>query len=310
MVPKDSTITLTFKVDTPVLDYELNSNGSGVASSLEGIQLTLNAAGDVTAKGAQSGNSVATPTLSNAQGNNMYLVRSVPKITLNETGGTFAASTAPKDMHTFTVSADSSGDVGLFAVSYGVSTSSATITEAYLYESGTKVASFVSTSSPIMNNFTDGASPEWEGILTFVLTTDGAVPNNAFNPSRSPSNVLPTNAVIGAGSTRTYTLKGTIECANECLGASNTGTVVVRFLSDSAAVGTSPTTTKALYESGTTVNYNVSLLWTDFWRTPGGRSSTTATITEQWINGYLLKNSSGNYLETTSTGATWSKASQ
>ncbi|OGY44767.1 MAG: hypothetical protein A2731_00160 [Candidatus Buchananbacteria bacterium RIFCSPHIGHO2_01_FULL_39_8] len=309
VIGKDKTVTLTIKADTPVLNYELNGDGANKPSSYQGFQLKINAVGDITAKGAQSGDELvaASKTVTSANGNNMYLTRSVPTFTLSEAGGTFPASTATKDLHSFTVSADSAGDIGLYSVSYEVSTSSATATDIYLYSGGTKIATATTTGGPVTSH-TDDASPEWKDILTFILTTNGEIPAN--------TNVLAAESVILAGQSRTYTVKATVQCADGCLGSGNTGSIILKFLGDGSQVSTAPVAARTREIDGggagaSGYEYEYSLLWTDWWRMPDlQRSSTTASNTEQWLNGYLVNDNSGNYVLPTSTGATWSKAAQ
>ena len=312
VVPKDGTVALTFKIDTPALNYELNGDGSGLPSSLQGIQLSINSNTDVTAKGVSSGSTISSSSLSvsSANGNNMYLVKSFPIITLTETSGTFPAATNIKDLHLFKVTADSTGDLGSFQVSYEVTTATATVTDPFLYEGSTKLATASTTV------ITHGDLSGNKSNMKFVLTTDGLELLNG--PIANGSNALPAESVIQAGQSRTYTFKATIECKpSNCLGSANTGTVIVKFLGDNAQVGTAPVTARASTMTMGTVGtnsgflYERSMLWTDWWRTPTfQRSSTTASNTEQWINAYLVTDQLGNNLQNTSSGSIWSKSAQ
>lgn len=295
VVPKGEVITLILKADTATVNYKNNSKGA----SLQSIAVKINAGGDVTAKGAESGDTVSA-TLSNATGNTQYLVRTMPTITLDETGGSIAGgSISGSILHEFTVSANSAADLGVLSVSYLISTTTATISNVFLFQGGAKVATATTTDI--------SAS---KAIYTFILTTDGAQVNSAEN------NVLPAKAIITKGSSRTYQLKADVECNTvNCNAGSNAtgGTISVKFLGDGSAVTTSPVAADSFtgdFVDGSThdLAYEYSFLWTDFWRTPTTkRSSTTATVTEQWLNGYLVQQANGNDLEATSSGANWVK---
>jgi len=303
-VPKDDYITLTVKVDTPVLNYKQNGgNSSGLPTSFEGFSIKINAAGDVTAKGVQSGGDI-TPTISSAEGNSMYLVRSYPTITLDESGGSIVAGDNTEDLASFTVAANSSGDVGVFSVSYYISTTTASLSNVYLYEGGTKVAT---ASSTVISSGSGGSGHE--EVATFVLTDDGAAWD--WTGPTSTDDVLPNESIIDAGSSKTYTLRADVECNTiDCNAATNPtgGSVNVKFLGDDSIVGADAIAASDTIEDPDAYVYEYSFLWSDFWRTPTLKNaSTTATSTEQWLNGYKLKTSSGNYLEATSTGAKWSK---
>lgn len=289
VVLKGETITLILKADTATVDYKNNSKGS----SFEDLTVKISAAGDMTVKGAESGDSI-TPNVTSASGNAQYLVRTIPVIQLSEDNGNWVTSGGTTDLASFTVTANSAGDVGIHSVSYFISTSTATLTNVFLYEGGAKVATAVVTAIGV------GTLGQGSEISNFVLTTDGLVPDS------TGSNVLPQKAIVTAGASRTYTLRADIECAIvNCNEATATGgSVTVKFLGDDASIAGGPAPTAA-----TTHVYESSFLWSDFWRTPTlQRSSTTATVTEQWLNGYLIQQANGNDLEATSTGARWTRS--
>jgi len=297
VVSADDYTTITLKVDTSEVNHKIGSRGE----SLEGFALKINAAGDVTAKGAQSGVAV-TPTVSSATGNNMYLVRSFPTVTLDEDGGSIVAGTQTLSLYSFTVDADSAADIGLGAVSFQLSTTTATVSNLFLYQGGTKVAT---ASTTIVRSGPEASGVGHVSVEVFVLTTDGAVPGT------DGTNVLPSQSLISAGGSKTYTVKGSVECSvDSCSNATNPtgGSVVLNFMGDDAAVGTAPVKLYTLVNSADEYIWAYSMMWTDWYRTPTlKRSSTTASNTDQWINGYLVKDELGNNLEATSTGANWSK---
>ena len=309
VVPKDSTTLITVKGDTANSNYELGSTGA----SGQGLSVKINAVGDVTAKGAQSGTTLTSTslTLSNAAGNSMYLFRSTPTITPNDQLGsdkvssqTLLGGSLEYELYKFKVTAssvsdteDTGGGIGLHSVSFLFSTSSATATEVFLYDGSTKIAA--ATSSPA-THLTNNRQSDVQ-VLTFVLTTNGAV--------ETFQTMLPNNSLIAAGYSKTYTLKGTITCgtlgANDCSGTSGTGSVSVQLLGDGSVATTLPTT---ITKDPATMAFDRSIQWADWWRTPVLKNaSTTATITEQWANGYLVKNSTGQDLAATSSAVTISR---
>ena len=307
-IPKDTSVALTFKIDTPDVNYELITN----ADSFKGIQLKVNAAGDIVAKGTQSGTELAAAnkTVNSANGNNMYLVRSRPTITTDDqlsdgiksktlTGGT----TSGAALYRFKVNADRAGHIGLGRVSFLVSTSTATVTNMQLYSGGVLVATATSSNTAVI----DGSLSSGASIQDFFLTINGLQPSGVNFTNMLP----PTESLISAGGSRTYELRGDISClAVNCSGSGQSGSVNVQLLGDGASVGTAPVKAAATLAAATreTLLYENSLLWTDLWRTrKDAFASSTASNTEQWLNGYLVKDSAGNNLASTSTSATLSR---
>lgn len=304
VIPKDGSMILTFKVDTPDVDYELSTN----ANSFQGFQLKINAAGDIVAKGAQSGAELAaaSKTVTSANGNNMYLVRSRPTVTPDaqlsdgiKSKTLTSGTTSGAALYRFKVAADSAGDIALFRVSFLVSTSTATVTNMYLYSGGTLVATATSSENSLLTNNDQGDV----SIVDFFLTNGGGIPGVTL---------LPAEALITAGGSRTYEMQGDISCTQAMCGSSTkSGSVAVQLLGDGATVGTGPVSAITALTTGTTrltLLYERSFIWSDLWRTNSEKiASTTATSTEQWLNGYLVKDSAGNNLASTSTAATYSR---
>ena len=308
VIPKDGSMILTFKVDTPNVDYETSTN----ANSFQGFQLKVTAVGDIVAKGADSGTELAAgnKTVNTANGNNMYLVRNRPTITTDDqlsdgiksktlTGGI----TSGAALYRFKVTADSAGDIGLFRVSFLVTTSTATVTNMQLYTGGVLVGTATtSNTAAITANLSSGAT-----IQDFFLTINGGQPSGVGFTNMLP----PIESVITAGASRTYEVRGDINClAVNCSGSGHSGSVNVQLLGDGAAVGTAPAVATSTLAAVTreTLLYERSFLWTDMWRTRKDQfASSTASNTEQWLNAYLVKDSAGNNLASTSTSATYSR---
>src|SRR3989344_1512383 len=290
VVPKDSSVLITVKVDTQDANYELGS----VATSGIGSKIKINAAGDVIAKGSQSGATLAagSKTINNASGNAMILFRSAPVITPNDqlptgekvVGGTLQNNTETA-LYRFKVTAGSTGDIGLASVAFLVNTTTATITGMKIYESGVQVAVDLFGAHQ-----TDNANNDAH--VTIFLFDDG-------------DDTLIQNGVVSMGTSKLYELRGQLYCTGAaCTEVKVGGTAGFQLLGDPFQMTTLP---NSVSRTAATIAFDRSIQWTDFWRTPVLKnSSTTATQTEQWSNGYLIKDSTGKDLAATSTGVTWS----
>ena len=316
VVAKDTSVLVTLKIDTATADDERQL---GKGESGEDLAVKINAAGDVTAKGAQSGDTLDTgKTVTSAAGNAQYLYRSVPVIVPNKelSGGvsnvTLLAGTNDYDFYKFKVTAGSTGDIGLYSFAFVVTTSTATVTEMYLYKDSVLLAT-ASTTQNITNATEPGNSEVW--LTTFALTDDGSIPivtGAPEDPSVGTGGVgiadvfLPIEAVVPAGQSYTYTLKGKINCSNVgCSGSTGSGSASFQLLGDGSVQSTLPDTATILNAEAV---YERSIQWTDFYKTSIlQRSSTTATWTAQWSNGYLIKDSTGNNLAATSVASTISR---
>lgn len=295
VVPKDSTKDYTLKVDTSAVNYFTGSKGA----SAQGFQLKINAAADVTAKGAESSASV-TPNLVPTF-NSFTLYKSVPTVATNEdlgadkvSSGTLNAGTeSSKDLYKFKVTADSAGDVALYSVSYLISTSTATVTGLTIYDGTENVAA--TTTQRV--HITDGASGSDTMMFTFLFTDDGLVPDSGR------TNVVP--YTVSAGTSKSFTLRGDVTCGLDgvdCSGSSGSGSVSVQLLGDGAVPGTNPDQAKNLE----VLNYEANFIWGDLWRTLN-TSSQTASSAEQWTNGYLVAKAGGGTLQPTSTAVSFTR---
>ncbi len=290
VIPKDSSRKLTIKVDTATSNYESGSTGA----SGQGLWIKIAAAGDVTAKGANSGTTVSSPSISNASSTAQYLFRSVPIVgTDASAGGTLNAGTVTRDLYKFTVTASSAGDIALHHVSFLVATNTATVTDLRISDGSQNVGYLPNNAWTIASNV--AGSGTQTGYFYFV--------NNQTAPTTASSNnVVP--YVVPAGTTKTFTLIGSVECASAglaaCSGTNGSGSISVSFLGDTRLPGTLPTTASGLSAS--------SFVWSDLWRTNiQGVASTTASGTEQWSNGNLVEVTNGGKLQATSTAVSFSR---
>lgn len=311
VVPKDGSISLTVKAKTSASDYYLGSIGT----SGQGLYLKVNATGDVTAKGAQSGSDITTITLSNAETKSQYLFKSVPTVTTNDllssgkVAGGALSSGSDQALYAFSVSADSASDIALHHVAFNIATNTATITNMYVKDSNSQKIAYQPTTALtyIAGSKETLGTDTWNGVAPFFFVNNQTAPT-----AYDASNVVP--YTITKGNTVTFTLYGDISCTiiggSTCSGTSGSGSVYVQLLGDAALPGTLPSGGTAL--SGTAANLmNNSFLWSDLWRTPkdsvGGTGSTTASTTEQWSNGTYVALSNGGKMAATSTSVLFSR---
>ncbi len=295
VVPKDGAKDITVKVDTAAVTRYVGSKGAPG----QGFTFSVNAGGDVTAKGAQSGGSASSVTVTGASLNAMSVYLSTPTVTVNDQlGGSAIASgtlatASSKDIYRFSVKADSSGDIGLYGVSFLVTTSTATATNFFLND-GTKNVANVTAPHRIV---TDGDINNAE-LFAMQFTSDGLTIAN--------TNVIP--VVVAAGGSKTFTLKADLTCnitgtTNNCGGSNGSGSVQVQFLGDSSFPSTYPDSAATLDNDADEAGF----IWGDFSIVgPLQTSSTTASSAEQWTNGMRVSGASGQ-MPATSTAVTFSK---
>jgi len=286
---------ITIKVDTaPVSSW----GSSGSATSGQGFKLKINSATDVYAKGNSSGTSLATSAKDiTCVMKEFVIYKSVPTVTLNEDLGTEKVANSSslttqssKALYKFKVAADAAGDIGLYRVSFLVTTSSATVTNLYISDGSSTVAKADYTKSPSYVLVTDSDKGNTE-IHHLYFTNDGLVPNAAVD---SASNVVP--YTVPAGTTKTFTLYGDVTACS-----SGSCSIQIQFLGDSSFPSSYPASAASLNDE----NYENSFIWGDYNRTLSS-SSGTASTAEQWTNGYRVTSASGR-LVATSTAVSLSK---
>ncbi|MBU1164162.1 hypothetical protein KKA15_01195 [Patescibacteria group bacterium] len=299
VVPHSVSTDYTFKVDTSNVDAKNGSKGS----SGQGFQLKINAVGDVNAKGAESGTDVTlgqVPTF-----NSYYVYKSVPTITPEDEQTTGIAGSMPSgqavtDLYKLTVRADSAGDIALYKLSFLFATSVSTVSSPYLYD-GTETVAATTTWDLYPNS---GASDlSGQGIASFLFTDDGTAPDS------NRDDVVPYR--VAAGTETTFTLRATVDCSssnddNKSCSAGD-GSISVSLLGDGAAADVIPNSAAMLQLDDATAGLEAStgeadFIWGDLTVTQN-LSSTTASRTLQWTNGYLLPKKNGGKLQATSSAA-------
>ncbi len=301
-VEKGQSEDFTIKVDTAPAYRFPTVAGTGQAG--QGFKFSINAVGDITAKGVSSGTALAagSKTVSCVL-KEMTVYHSVPTVTLNEdlsggvaSGNLTAGTESGKALYKFKVAANSKGNIGLYRVQFKISTSTATVTNFYLFDESEKVAT---AGAFDVVEATGATGTGFRGVLSFYLTDDGLAANN--------TNVVP--YTIAGGSDETFTVKADVECDATCQSTGRTGSVQVQFLGDGAWPSVSGTTG---YPDGANdlddEDYENSFIWGDY-NITGGTSSTTASSSEQWTNAYRVASgaSSTSKLTSTSTSVTFTK---
>ncbi|MDP6585973.1 MAG: hypothetical protein QF535_15085, partial [Anaerolineales bacterium] len=245
VVPRDTSKKLTIKVDTSDVDYELGSLGAAG----EGFSFIITAAGDVTAKGAQSGKTISTKNVDSTASKGMTLFKSVPVVATNDllTSGKIASGALAsgtdndKSLYAFSVTADSAGDVALHHVMFRIATTTATVTNFKLTDGSENVA-FGPTGDVglLWMNESSAQAQAGEGSIVMVFTDDQIAPSGVT--ADPDDNIVP--YTIPAGETRTFTLIGDVAClsagASSCSGTGS-GSVNIQMLGDVATPGTNPT---------------------------------------------------------------------
>lgn len=267
-VPKGSTgKTLTVKVDTAAITN--NQADGNTADSGDGISFAV-AQDAYAGKGVASGSAISAANKSGTfTGEQFTVYKSVPTIAQKDLS-TSSLANGSQVLNRFSVKADAKGDVGLYSVSFSISTTTATVTAFELFE-------YTDTAfSQNENNLTsDGTKTVTSGVV-WVTASDGKGGvygiNLTFEDNDSDT-VGKEVRFIPAGETRYYQLKGTVN-----LGGSTSGSVQVSLLGDNA-FGTYPST-------GDTVNAEEQgkFVWSDLFY----GSSSTASETVMWFNGYRV----------------------
>ncbi len=296
VVPKDSVKEITVKVDTASVSRYTPSKGAPG----QGFIFFLSTGGDITAKGAGSGSAISSDAI-NVRGsilNGQTVYVSVPTVALNDQLGNNGVSSGvltsgvEKDLYYFRVKADSAGDIGLYRVSFLVTTSTATATRLTLFQNLNNTVAL--PSRPVIVR--DGTIGNSE-IYSFVFFQQGA--GTGINPHP---------VTVSAGTAKSFILQGDLTCAitgitNNCGGSSGSGSIQVQLLGDSSFPTRYPDSAVNLERSV----YEHSFIWGDYAMSgPLGVSSTTASTSEQWTNGFRVASESGK-LPATSTAVTFSK---
>ena len=297
VVEKDRVKDITVKVDTASVTRFTTSKGTPG----QGFIFSVASTSDVLAKGVQSGSELdgLSKAFTGATLNGQSVMVSTPTVTTNDQLGTSGiasgalATASAKEVYKFRVAADSSGDVGLYGVTFLVSTTTATATN-FIINDGSRDRANTTTPFLIVNDNNTGNAE----LFAFEFTyNDGLPPSN--------TNVIP--YPVPAGGSTLFVLKANLTCdttGSGCSGSSQSGNVQFQLLGDVDFPATYPNSARTLSISP----YQNSFIWSDFSVVgPIGTSSSTASTSEQWFNGNRVRTSTGGILVSTTTAVTFSR---
>jgi len=299
VVPLTGAKDITVKVDTnSVSRYPFPSIGAPG----QGFRFSIAVSSDVSAVGEWSATRLDTSsvTLSGASLNGFTVYVSVPTVTTNGDLGAnklvsgILAAGSNKELYRFKVAADSAGDVYLFQVGFMVSQQKATLTNPKLKIDGTQYAATTSVDVLVMAR----TQNRRDSVFHLWFTSDGNAPTaTTVSPYR-----------IAAGASKIVSLYGDVACWTDtgCGTANGNGTMELSFLGDDSFPATYPD--GALQLSAKTPQNKNRFIWGDMSISgPLGVASGTATIAEQWTNGYRVRSGAGatSKLNATTTDVTF-----
>ncbi|MFH1457365.1 MAG: hypothetical protein ABIF17_04640 [Patescibacteria group bacterium] len=260
---------LTLKVDSPVIS-KVTGIGTN-ANPVDGYTLSIVAGSTrIIAKGVSG--QLASITSSTLSFPSYAMVKSQPTITLSSTGDKVSSSNP--DLIDVTITADAKGPIGLYKMAFKVTTSTVSASDFQMYEGTTLVATENSTATHGINVSyidDDGSSPADYTLVQVYFNTASALGGQLRE--------------IPAGESKTYTLKTSLS------GYTTTGSVSTCMLGDDALASAEYDKNAVAVDALDDDDF----IWSDL---AFGNTTTTATTTIEWLNGYYVK---GDLLTTTSS---------
>ena len=268
-----------------LVSIKLDTNAVGVGQTgVSGDALTLSVAQDAyTLKGVASGTNLATSATSGTYtGNALYYARTYPSVT-PRVAISSTMSSGTKDLYKFSVSAPSYGDVALAKMSFLVSTY--TPNQSAFTGASTSVASFNMYDD--LGNALFLTATSGKAYVDYVTGTSGTTQlvNAAVFTGSNFSGAASSIYIVTAGTTRTFTLKGTV--TNPQVGSS----ITTVLQGDSAMAGTYPAPAFAGGINGGSSDLTLgsgplnAFIWSDLW---DGSATSTTLAGNRWFNGYRL----------------------
>ena len=265
-VAVNTTKTLTLKADTAIIANDgTATNGSANTGFTPSIRSAV-----VTAKTNGTTANITTATLTFPT---YRVLKAVPIVTIASSGDSVSAN-GTYDLIDVTVTAPSTGPIGLYKMTFKVTTTTVTASSLTVYEGGTLVASVDSDAT--------------EGINLSYVDADYMLAEVYFNANTYGGEMRQ----VAAGTSKTYTLKADVTgyTANVSNGVSTSMT------GDDGDHATNH------YKLASTIDVAAAdddddFIWSDL---SYGNTSTTATVTDQWMNGFEL-DTAGGLVGTTSS---------
>jgi hypothetical protein len=250
------------------------------AASGEGFKLSLT---NIDVDGTSAGSSSVTVSGLGTAFNDAAIFKSQPTVTKIDFTGDNEIVAGVVNLYKFSVAADGAGPVGLYRLTFGVATSTVTLSQSgyYLYES--------SSSNSLGDIVAQGSD--------FVFVSGGdataVLPQAYFDIGNDNSNApAKEHDIIPAGTTRYYTLRGTIASGHDNSAQDEAITTVMA--GDASYNSASVQDADGLIAAADQNDF----IWSDL--NFDSYSSSTATTTTGWFNGFRVPG-----LDTTSsTGQT------
>jgi hypothetical protein len=253
IISQNSSKTLTLKAKTQkVGSTQSGTSGQGFAVAVTGV--------DAVGKSTGSTSGITKTGLNTATSNTQYIYATKPTVTKVSLSG---MSNGTQDIYKFTLAADSKGDIGFYKATFAVTTTTATVSNFKFYEiegsNEIDLSYNALTGSELLTANTSNADGKFA--INVVFDTDGSATAGA-KEMRS----------VGAGTSKSYVLRGDVT------GWGTGDSIQVQMLGDDAynANGSAQTIDDLA---------NDNFIWSDLnW----GNTSSTATKTIEWINGYKV----------------------
>ena len=235
------------------------------ASSAAGVRVLLS---NVDVDGTAVGSSSITKSGLGTAFNTFSVYKSLPTVAqVDFTGSDNISGSGTYNLKKFSVTADSTGPIGLYKFTFGVSTSSESLTDSgyYLYESD--------SSSSLGNVIAKGSD------ITVTHETGQVAILEVYLDVNDDTTAAPAleHRVIALGATKYYTLRGYVTED----GTANNGSISTVFAGDPVFAGTAPL--KAEVTDSTAQN---DFIWSDL--NFDLYSTSTATQTMGWFNGFRV----------------------
>lgn len=277
IIPVNGSKVLTIKASTNTVGKtKVGTSGDTFTIKISNIE----------EKGVSSGSTSLTYTGLNTASNTMYVFATKPTVAKVDLGSTTSVGNA-KELYKFTVSANAKGDVGFYKATFEITTSSATVTNFRWYEIYGDNDNETDLSYQEATWLGFGTTTSYEIITAGTAGSGGIYRLNAY--INTSANTMPgfEYTTIPAGGSKTYVLKGDIARLSGVTGSS----ISMAMSGDDAAASVSSAglkkDTNDIGAAGVNANASNNFIWSDL---NYGLNSTTATITAEWTNGYLIIN--------------------
>lgn len=260
-IPLNQTKNLTFKVDTKQVGPNYQSSGATFTYTIT----------NYTVKGKSSGSTSVT-TSGNPATNQLTIAKTVPSVTKGSVSGTLVSGSGVA-LGRFSVSANAKGDVGFYQAAFTLTTTTATVTNVKIYEDPDSSARDLTADAArgVSETLTAASgNPINGGVYGYNILFDYGQDGNSTNGTANGGEWV----TIPAGGSRTYEIRGDVA------GVTTGSSIVVQLRGDNAFPSTYPNTANGV-DSDTNDNF----IWSDL---NFGNSSSTATQTLEWFNGYRI----------------------